>query len=346
MRASAGVAGALAAALVLGPWSARADAPGTPPEHRRGEEQTFLTFPEWFLVYSPEEYAAFVRDRPPSDFPFLGHVGQLWSSYLSVLRFTRGRYPPNLGYHAMILVIGVSTTLEYSLRAGYEGLLGRLTALSARHGMTAEDRFGARAAADYVDFLRERPWYEFDFLARLRGLWTATPALGPDMLRKWERRYALTTEYAAKALYGRLIGGGTRSTYERPILVTAAWIDRLPPGLEAELPELRVLARRGDGSALVTLPRYAPFTAAAATLAARGVTFREIAGNHGLVLVSALGPAGGAPPAAGVTRLFSQPILTRPGRERVALATPVGSLAALLRALPAAGYELEHVYDY
>ena len=40
-----------------------------PPEHVRGVEQTYLTFPEWFLVFSPDEYAAFTKDHPPSEFP-------------------------------------------------------------------------------------------------------------------------------------------------------------------------------------------------------------------------------------------------------------------------------------
>ena len=29
----------------------------TPEAHRRTEDQTYLTFPEWFLVFSPAEYA-------------------------------------------------------------------------------------------------------------------------------------------------------------------------------------------------------------------------------------------------------------------------------------------------
>src|SRR5256885_13642465 len=61
----------------------------TPAEHRRGEEQTFLTYPEWFLVHSPAEYATYVRDHTPSDFPFWGHIGQLWHSYGAVTRATR-----------------------------------------------------------------------------------------------------------------------------------------------------------------------------------------------------------------------------------------------------------------
>jgi hypothetical protein len=44
--------------------------------------------------------------------------------------------------------------------------------------------------------------------------------------------------------------------------------------------------------------------------------------------------------------LFTQPIITQPGKKSVALAVPVGSLAASLNHLRERGFQLEHVYDY
>jgi hypothetical protein len=42
----------------------------TPPEHRRGEDRTHLTFPEWYLVHSPAELATYLSaERAPSEFP-------------------------------------------------------------------------------------------------------------------------------------------------------------------------------------------------------------------------------------------------------------------------------------
>ena len=38
---------------------------------------------------------------------------------------------PNPGYHLMVMVIGVSTTVEYALKSAYETLIGRLTEASA-----------------------------------------------------------------------------------------------------------------------------------------------------------------------------------------------------------------------
>ena len=45
---------------------------------------------------------------------------------------------------------------------------GRASEVTTTYGTTDEDRLGARVAQDYVDFIRDRPWYEFDFLTRDR----------------------------------------------------------------------------------------------------------------------------------------------------------------------------------
>jgi hypothetical protein len=343
---------ALALALLSWPACARGPAPDgtpapvltTPEAMRRNEEQTFLTFPEWFLVYSPAEYAAFVKHSPPSAFPFWGHLRQFWSSYGHVYRATRDR-PLNTEYHVMIMVIGVSTTAEYALRSAYENVFGRLSELAAPYGSTAEDRLGARVAQDYVDFIRDRPWYEFDFVRPLRELW-AQPAFGSGMVRKWERRYALTTEYAVKAGYAWLLGQGTAATYGAEAPTTAVHLDRVPPGSEERLPRMTILERFADGSALVTLPRYDDFKEHAAALATEGVAFVEVAGNRGVILVSAVVPADWTSPVPDTRLVFTQPLLTQPARKRVVVAVPVARLADTLRVLVQGGHELEHVYDY
>jgi hypothetical protein len=173
----------------------------TPKEHQRGTEQTFLTYPEWFLVHSPAEYAAYVKGNTPTEFPFLGHVRQLWQSYGVVFAVTKDDYPFNLGSHVANVVIGGSTTVEYAIRSAYETLVGRLSDLTQSHGMSEEDQYGARVAKEYVDFIRVLPFYEFDFSDKLFKLWTETRLWGPNPVRKWERKYALTTEYGIKAVY-------------------------------------------------------------------------------------------------------------------------------------------------
>ena len=322
-----------------------ADAVLTPAEHRRGEDQTFLTFPEWYLVHSPAEMAQYLAlQRPPSEFPWGGHVAQFWQGYRAVTHEIRD-YPFNGGYHIMVAVIGTSTTVEYGLRAAYESTVGRLTEASTDGRPTAEDQLGARVAQAYVDFIRIDPWYLFDFITPLRELWVTTPLLGNNLLRKWERRFALSTEYTVKAGYAWLIKLGTQSVYEAVRPVTAVVLDRAPAPLPPALGELRRIEGVDDAGA-VTVPRYRAFRAYAQALAEQGLSFREIAGNRGPIVASVIVRSDAARPATPQRTLFTQPILTQPGWERRVIALPVPELAAQLRRWRAADVQVEHVYDY
>jgi hypothetical protein len=313
-----------------------------PREHQRLPDQTFLTYPEWFLVFSPAEFATFVRSNPPSEFPFFGHIRQFWQGYDAVWNQTRGRYPFNGGYHLMIMVIGSSTTMEYAFRSVYETLVGRLAELTRTHGMTDEERLGARYAQEYVDFIRVDPWYEFDFTSRLHHLWLDTSLTGPDMIRKWERKYALTSELGVKAIYGYLIKLGTKTVYDPALPTTAVVIDRLPA---SPIANLVMMQRYSDGSALVTIPRYEGFLTAATELARQGVQFREIAGNRGPILLSMI-EHGNAPAALRDTAFLRQPIITEAGKERLLVTVPVGKLSPALNSLRTSGVQVEHVFDY
>lgn len=327
--------------------SAQAQAPArvTPPEHVRSIEQTFLTYPEWFLVFSPAEYARYIAKQPPSMFPYFGHVGQFWEGYKAVFDETRANgYGLNPGYHLMVMVIGTSTSVEYALKSAYESLIGRLGE-AASNGPTPEDRYAAEVAQDYVDFIRVLPWYEYNFWGKLKGLWRETPSTGPDMLRKWERRFSLTTEYGIKALYGQLIKVATQSIYDTPLLVTAVLVDPAPSA-DPKLPQVKVLKQLPDGGALITVPRYEAFMVYAQGLAQQGLEFREIAGNRSIILVSLIGPDRWTPNTGVAKQLFEQPILTEPGRKRVVATAHVTALGKALREWSASGVTVEHIFDY
>ncbi|PYQ26896.1 MAG: hypothetical protein DMF56_22210 [Acidobacteria bacterium] len=293
-------------------------ATATPVKDIRPPDQTFLTYPEWFLVFSPAEYAKFTRDHNPSDFPFIGHTRQFWQGYHAVWTATRGKYPFNGGYHVMIMVIGGSTTVEYLMRSLYETVIGRLAESTRRHGFTQEEKLAANVAQEYVDFIRVDPWYEFDFVTPLKRLWTKTDWFGPDLIRKWERKYFLTTEYGVKAIYGWMIKKATKAAYETPILTTV------------------VIDDRGN---VCALPRYEAFMASATALAKQGVGFREIAGNRGNILVTVIVPMGTNADHV----LLRQPILTEAGRERLLIVVPVVQLSQTLRRYEGS---VEHVFDY
>jgi hypothetical protein len=287
-----------------------------------------------------------VQTRPSHDFPFLEQIGQLWSSYTVVTREQmRDHYPLNPGYHVMIWVIASSTTVEYALRSLYENTIGRASWLLDGEQLTDEDRYGARTAQDYVDFIRQQPWYLFDFGARLRMLWSDVPMWGPGLVRKWERRYALTTEYAIKAAYGKLIEKATRAAYTPALMTTDVVVDHLPDGWTPDA-HIRLLARLPDGRALLALPRYFDFRLAATSLAQQGSHFVDIAGNTSEILVTVwMKDDGRSPPELGRV-LFEQSLTAPAHTRRVAVLVPVNRLSDFLTKAASFGLVTEHVYDY
>ena len=126
-----------------------------------------------------------------------------------------------------------------------------------------EERLYADYAQAYVDFIRLEPWYKFDFLAPLKQLWAELPLSGPNLIRRWERRFALTTELLVKEGYARLIKLGTQSVYDAPKPTTAVVLDRSPAPDAAAFPDYAATADDrprgpGDDPALRALHRLQP----------------------------------------------------------------------------------------
>jgi len=315
----------------------------TPQKDVRPPDQTFLTYPEWFLVFSPAEQADYLSTRTSTTFPYLKHVAQLWEGYGVVYDQIKGNYSFNTGYHTMIMVIAGSTTIEYGAKSFYETIIGRVTDTKANEKMTEEDKFNSQYEQSYVKFIEALPWYEYDFKHQLTSLWSNTPLKGPHLLRKLERRYYLTTELLVKSGYGWLIGLGTKSAYETASLQTAVVLDKPKAELDSNgIGSFKILP---DGRVVANLPRYAQFKSAVAYLAEKEVLFNEIAGNKGAIMLTVF-----------TTRpliassyykcLFTQPIITKPGLSRIAVVTTVKNLSSVVKLLLAHQVTIEHIFDY
>ena len=162
------------------------------------------------------------------------------------------------------------------------------------------------------------------------------------MIRKWERRYALTTEYAIKAAYGWLIEKATRAAYDPALLTTQVVADHVSADLPAGV---RVVRTLDEGRAVLELPRYYDFRIAATALAERGTRLVDVAGNDSAILVT-LWTRDRLDLPANARVLFDQPLLTIPGTRRVALLLPVSGLSPFLAGAARSGLVIEHVYDY
>jgi hypothetical protein len=323
-------------------WLQNEAKPLTPAEHIRTPDQTYLTYPEWFLVFGPAEYAESMRTRTASRFPLTTHIHQAWESYAAVSDQIAGTYPPNDEYNTMIKVINTSSTFEFGIKAAYEEVIGRITDVGAGTIATEEDRFAARFAQEYIDVIYYVPWYEFDFIKQTKTLWSEVPWFGAHPLRKLERRFFLTSELLTKAVYGWANKQAALFAYGKPLMVTYVVLDRAPSG---KMEGVTIKQTYPDGSVLAEWPRYGPFTPLAIEAARQGVAFREIAGNRTATLISAVGPADWQPTGKAVS-LFSQPIPTKPGQCRWAIATPVANLHTTLKRMADDGLTVEHVFDF
>jgi hypothetical protein len=309
----------------------------------REEAPTFLTLPEWYVVYSAEEYARFIESRPPSQFPYVGAIHQYWSYYADVCRATKGFYRFDTGVHLMLGVIGTSFSAENAVRGAYERTVGRFTELIGGYH-TEEDAFARRTAREYGAFIHTVPWYEFPFASKLKALWRETPLVGRGLVRKWERRLALTAEYGTKAAYGWMIARSTGAVYAAEELVIHAWVENAPERIFDDERVRRVRAV-DTGSYLVMLPRYEPFTEVVEMLVKQGVRFRDFAGNETIVL-TAIAPRAWDYRLPSGEVVLSATILTSPAAKRIAVKAPVASLHAILAGLENHGVTLEHLYDY
>ena len=306
--------------------SARAD-PLLPPEDRRSEARTLMTYPEWHIVHAYDDYARVIADGPPHAYGFLRAVGQFWGASCDLMRAAPAHGGADWTTRQTMHVIGVSFTAEMLLKALYEETLGRLA--HATFGRGPLDDLSAAQAADYAAFLRQVPWYRWDFGEAAQAL----DAAATDTPRDRERRLALGAEYRAKAAYAGMIAGAVAATGEDALtmrsVVTSADADAL-----SAVEGVTVIGPLGGGTEIET-PRYAAFTALLPALAATGADFAEIAGNDE-IMATFTGPD----PAEGALRVMPRQGY---GDSRSLVLMGVGELLDRVRA-GAGG--LEHVHDY
>ncbi|MEO6526244.1 MAG: FAD-binding oxidoreductase [Gemmatimonadaceae bacterium] len=314
----------------------------------RDEGQTFLTHPEWYIVYSSDEYAAWMKTRLPTDFPYLVSIGQFWVNYREARALTSHAYPLNGGYHAMLVVIGTSYSAELALKGLYENTIGRVSGWTAGHALSEEDHYAYQVAHDYGQFIHVYPWYKYPFAAKLRGLWTELPAWGPHAFRKYERKMFLSLEYGIKALYASVIGFGTAAAYgtedDRMQLVATGWSD----SLAAAYPVVQLRARLDSQHVLLAAPRYDLFRDLLLRFAGTGasVHLTEIAGNDD-ILLTGIAPAAWRSPTPSAQVVYSLPLPSDAARHRVAMRVRVPDLLAALGVLQAErGLTVDHIYDY
>ncbi len=132
----------------------------------KDEAQSFLTVPEWYLVFNPKEYADFLEaGNNPSDFPFYQSIDEYWTLYDRSRKLVSEAYPHNEEYVTMLNVIGVSITMEYGAKMLYENTVGRVFSWFSNGTLSDQEKVIIEAQRAYSDLIYDKAWYEFEFHA-------------------------------------------------------------------------------------------------------------------------------------------------------------------------------------
>jgi hypothetical protein len=322
-------------------------APDIGGKNRRPLEDSYFSYPEWYIVWSYEERAQYLPKNLPSAFPYFASIGQYWKSYCFICGLTQSRHQFNFGDHLSSFVLGGSFTLEYSIRGAYEQTIGRLSEWSSSHQLVEEDAYAARVAREYADFVYIRPFYEFHFAHALAQLWKETPLWGKHPVRKLERKFILSVDYGIEAVYAEAMQVASHLTYGAESNETYTWLESAPESVFREFPRVKIVAETARPSYIVSIPRYQEFTDLAVQLAKRDVHFAQIAANNEIML-TIVAPKDWSYdlPASDGSVLFTENFLTQPNLKRIALECPVRSLHSVLNSLSTRGIKIEHIYDY
>jgi hypothetical protein len=312
--------------------------------YRRKLNNTYFTFPEWYIVYSFEDFGRFLDRSSESHFNYLGHIFGFWRSFCTINRAVPATGESRTEIKTMIYIIGVSYSLEYAIKGAYENTVGRVFEWIRGENRTPQDDYARTLLQDYAAFLYTVPWYKYPFREKLDGLMAITTPT-PSKLRTWERDFALGTEYFLKIGYASLLqkaldAGGDDEP--RDIMFAVA---TLPPDVLAKEPRIKPIRALTPQSQLVQVPRYKAFTEIVRGLLDQGFAVAEIAGNHD-ILITVIAPDAARLDVKDTTELFSLELDAKPGFRRAGLKARIERLVDINRDLKARGASIEHFYDY
>lgn len=313
------------------------------PGYRRKLNNTFFTFPEWYIVYSFEDFGRFLDRSSESQFGYLSHIFGFWRSFCTINRAVPATGESLTEVKTMIYIIGISYSVEYAVKGLYENTIGRAFEWIRGNKLTPQDEFGRAVLQDYAAFLYTIPWYKYPFREKLDGLMAITAAT-PSRLRSWERDFALGAEYFIKVGYASLIqkaldAGGDNEPRDIMFVVATS------PQALAKEPRIKPIRALDAQWQLVQAPRYKAFGEILQGLLDQGIGLAEIAGNHD-ILITVIAPDAAKLDIKGTMELFSLELDAQPGFRRAGLKARIDQLVDINRELKAKGAAIEHFYDY
>lgn len=310
------------------------------PTQRRAEANTYLTYPEWHIVYAYDGLAETLKTGDEYQFGYWDSVKGFWQADCALTRTADAHGGADTDTRLTIATIGVSFTLEMGLKAAYEDTIGRLTAWWRGPQKVPQDIVARDMAIDYAAFLRQIPWYKYPFQKSIDAL-QAAPVDGS--LRSLERRFALGTEWKAKIAYAGAIAKAVDATGEAKLTISSV-VSGISAETLATIKNVSIVTNLGN-TILIETPRYDIFTHILADIAKAGGNIEEIAGNDDIMLSVTL-QKNETPWIFQRGELIARFARTGFDNDRALLSMKVSDLGDILRHSPIADPGIEHIFDY
>lgn len=306
----------------------------------RGEANSYLTYPEWHIVYAYEGLANTLKTDDEYAFDYTTSVVGFWRSYCALNKKANQHGGGEFGTRLVIYTIGASFTLEMAVKAIYEETIGRVFATIRGAQKTPQDSYAAEMALDYATFLQQIPWFKYDFDAANKALW-AQPV--DHALRGWERRLALGLEWKAKSAYAAFIDSNA-GLAGAPQLRFRSVVKDISPAVLSTIDEVEIVSETPEYTIIET-PRYRKLTRIIIKITELGGNIVEIAGNDDIML-SVIQTASTNTPEFNTGDVLSE--INRDGfnSQRVLIGVKVSDLGKAIQDANENGRKIEHIYDY
>jgi hypothetical protein len=308
---------------------------------QRPAANSYMTYPEWHIVYAYEGLAKTLDTGDEYQFGYLQSVIGFWRAECKILQAADAHGGADFTTRSTSYVIGPSFGLELFFKALYEDTIGAVFAVLRGPEKTPQDIAARDMAHDYASFLNQTPWYEYDFDRAIAALWQAPIT---QSVRGWERRLALTGEWKAKIVYAQGIKSLVGATTGDAQLSIFSVVNGLTKQQLSEISGVVVKEELGSGFIIET-PRYAAFNEILIEIAKHGGDVVEIAGNDNIMITTLHGKdfkENYGENAKVLATLDRQGF----GEERDLVEVKLVGLSGLIRQFQSGPTRLEHIYDY
>ncbi|MEX2515167.1 MAG: hypothetical protein WD335_03490 [Candidatus Paceibacterota bacterium] len=306
-------------------------------------EQTYLTLPEWYQVYSYNEFADYLQQGGyQKDFPFMGSLKNFWSYYRIALGESKDE-DFNWSYNFVTWMIGANLSVEYSVKFIYENTVGTFTQLFTRD-KTEADIFIANSWNNYAERMYQTTWYHYPYFDDLKNIWKETPLFNKNFIRNLERKIAFSTSYLIKGTYAKAwLLLGTEKDNETFSFVYTTKRDSL------ENKDMEILKEIGDNKYIIKTERYGGFKDALLQLLEANVQFLEIQG-HEVISLSYLSDNQIEPfeNSREIKMLDKRELFYNPDGYyyRVTIEAPVQNLNSVIETIELNKDKFEMIYDF